>query len=406
MSIEPSFDSRVKRNIATAFFCLLFIAGNMSNAIYPLFVSALNITPRTASANVGQLAAAEFLAYGLVILFAGRFFPRNRLRSAVGICLVMQLLTALATIFVPVGLLIVCRLVFGGASGILAWAAYGYIAQAILPGRLAAIYTACLMSVASLWSFLGSGYVIENYGSASIFMFITFMSVVALVMVPFAPKTLPLAASDARTPGGSMKKISLPPLFALISVGFFSAYTSIFWVYSDPIAQQLTGSLVKYWLTISLVCQIIGALCAALLVERLPVVMTLTIGFGLLVVQIIMMIIGVRGPFFVIWSGIYGFLGYFLIPFFVRGIAAMDETNVMITYIPAAQLLCASLGPMLVSILVKDSDLKGGLGIALAAILITPLFFWVSALMARSALRCKQVAEPSVRLSCELPRQL
>jgi len=393
MPPESIRSSSVRSKTATAFFGLLYIAGNMSNAIYPLFVSALSNTPQTASANIGQLAAAEFLAFGLVILFAGKFFPKQNLRLSVSLCLAVQLLTALATTFVPVSTLIACRLLFGAASGLLSWLSYGYMAQTMRPGRLAAIYTAFLMSVASLWSYLGSGVVAELYGYSSIFVFITIMSGVALALMYACPKTLTVSQDNTGAGAVAAKKLSFAPLIALLSIGFFSAYTSIFWVYSDPIAQHLTGPFVKYWLTISLVCQIVGALCATVLVERLPVVLTLTVGLGLLVVQIITMMTGVNGTVFVIWSGIYGFLGYFLIPFYIRGIAAMDRTSVMITYVPAAQLLSASLGPMLVSMLVAETDWKGGLSFALAAILIAPLFFWAATLVSRKSPLWKQVSD-------------
>lgn len=393
MPPESIRNSTVRSKIATAFFGLLYIAGNMSNAIYPLFVNALSHTPATASANVGQLAAAEFLAYGLVILLAGKFFPRQNLRLAVSICLGIQLLTACATSFVPAGTLIFLRLLYGAASGVLVWISYGYIAQSMRPGRLAALYTAGLMSVASVGSYLGLSIVPQLYGYASIFVFITITSVLALVLIGACPKTHPRPSGGADAGPKAGPCFSLAPLAALLSIGFFSAYTSIFWVYSDPIAQHLTGSLVKYWLTISLVSQIVGALCAAVLVERLSVVLTLTVGFCLLIAQIINMMLGVNGTMFVVWSAVYGFLGYFLIPFFVRGIASMDQRNVMITYVPAAQLLSASLGPMLVSVLVEESDLNGGLIIALAAILIAPLFFYAATLVRRNPRGWKQVGD-------------
>lgn len=382
MSVSSTPRLAGRRGVVAIFVGLLFIAGNMSNAIYPMFVNALANIPQMANINVGNLATVEFLAYGVVVLFAGKWLPEQNLRLIAALCLILQLVTGYLTTLVSPLVLIFCRLLYGAASGILVWIAFSYAARSLRPGKLISTYTACLMTCGVLWSLLSPYVIVPLFGYSAVFLTLTILSLVALVLIRYCPNEFEEICPED-TSASITFKAQLPPLITLISVGFFAAFMAIFWVYSDPIAQRLTGKLVEHWLTVSLICQIAGAALSVVLVERLAYGPVLTVGLGLLAMQMVAMIIGVDGTAFVVWTGIYGFLGYFLVGFFVRAIAQMDPTSKIVTYFPAAQLLSASFGPMLVSNLVSETDLNSILTINLAVIVACPVLLWLSFIIYR-----------------------
>jgi MFS family permease len=178
----------------------------------------------------------------------------------------------------------------------------------------------------------------------------------------------------------------------LLSVGMWSVFMTIFWVYSEPLAAQHPGNAIQHWLTVSLTCQILGSAMAAPLAERLSYRLVLTLGLLVSIVQVLSIMSGVSGGGFLGWTAVFGFLGWFLWPFFVAALADLDESRRSIVYLPAAQNLAGSLGPLIVSQVVSETDLSAGLLVDLIAIGIAPCILW-AALVVHS--RAQWKARPS-----------
>lgn len=358
---------------------LLCTNANLSNAIYPVFVTSMIGSGHANTSQVGILATAEFLSYGLAAMFAGRLLAERHLRLTAGICLALQLLMGFATTRLGFMALLPCRALFGAAEGVLVWIVYAYAARMAHPGRLVAIYTTSLMLVGVVWSWLAPSLVLPAFGHAGVVLFLVAPSLVALVLLPCGPNELaPLTQSSDQAAERPKGRIPVTALLVLLSIGFWTAYTGIFWVYSEPLAARLTGPAVQYWLVVSLAMQIIGAALAAILAQRLPYRLTVSTGLIILIAQVSSILLGVGGLGFLVWSAVYGFFGYFLVPFFVAALIQMDPSRRSVVYFPAAQFLAASLGPLLVSQFVSDSDLSSGLIIDLAAIGIAPVLFWIA----------------------------
>src|SRR5207245_6318061 len=111
-------------------------------------------------------------------------------------------------------------------------------------------------------------------------------SFVALVFIRLCPRRVTSLPDPDDAGTVQSTALTAPAILILSSVGLWGFFMIVFWVYADPIAQKLPGELVKNWLTISLVFQILGAACSALLIERLPVFMVLAVGLLSSVVQI------------------------------------------------------------------------------------------------------------------------
>lgn len=369
-------EGRFEKYTSAIFFGLLFIAGYINNAIYPSFVNAVVNIPRIANASIGELATAEFLAFGIAIIVAGKFLPARRLRLTVFVSVVVHIVTSYAMTVVPPDQLLPIRALYGAASGVFVAISYLYLARSATPGKLVAIYTTGLMVTSVVWSIIAPNVIVPLLGYPSIFLFLTFFSILALFLLRFCPdQWAPLSDSKAEKVEVKLK-LSLAPTLILISVGMWAIYMTVFWVYADPIVQKIPGSLVKSWLTISLICQIAGAASSAYFVQRLPIFPVLTFGLILSALQVIIIMWGVSGVGFVVWTGISTFLGYFMVPFFIRLLSDIDVTKKSVLLFPGVQMLASSIGPMMVSQMVSETDLKAVLAIDAWAVVIALLTYW------------------------------
>jgi MFS family permease len=372
------------RLIRTAFVGLLYIAGNISSASYPIFVTSMIGGGQATTSQVGVLATAEFLPFGLAILCSGRFLPERHLRLIAGVCLVIQLICAYASSKLSFGLLVPCRALFAVAGGILVWLAYAYVARAKHPGRLVAIYTTILLTVSMVFSRVAPGLILPTFGHGGVIMFLAVSSALGLGLLAYGPSELEALPESLDEHGVTVRGwVPAGSLLVLLSVAAWAVFMSIFWVYSAPIAQLHMGELIKNWLTISIVAQIIGSALAAVLAERLPHRATVTCGLILSILQIGSILVGVSSIGFLACSAAFGFFAYFLATFFVASLIETDPSRRSVVYFPAAQFIAGGLGPLLASQFVTGADLKAGLMIDLAAIAIAPVLFWGGILIHR-----------------------
>jgi MFS family permease len=384
--------------ITTVFVGLLYIAGNLSNAIYPVYVTSFIAGRYANTSNVGVLATAEFLPFGLSILLAGRFLPERHLRLIAGASLVAHLVTSYATTRLPFVALIPCRAIFGIAGGMLLWISYAYVARSTHSGRLVAIYTTALMTLGVIWSWVAPNLILPAFGHPGVIMFMVVPSFLALLLLAFGPRELaPL--TTAVDQGGTRSRRTLPAssLLVLFSIGMWAAFMTIIWVYSEPLAALHTGALIQRWLTVSLVCQILGAAASALFAERLPYRTIVSCGLVISVAQLVSYYLGVSSVGFVLWSGVGGFIGYFLYPFYIRALIETDATRRSVVYFPAAFNLAGSLGPIVVSGFVSDTDLSSGLLIDLGAISIAAVMFWAALVVLRRQRVTEAASDPTAR---------
>jgi MFS family permease len=405
LSFDSASTSKGSSLITAAFVGLLFVAGNLSTGIYPVYVTSFLASGRATTSNVGMLATSEFLPFGLAIVFAGRFFNERRLRLIAGVCLVAQLFAAAASTELPFAALVWCRALVGIAGGTLIWLSYAYIARSAHAGKLVAVYTTALMTVAVIASWVAPAVVMPAFGPSGVFLFLAAPSVLALTLLSFGPNDLPALPHDPAQIDGTAGRGSLPPaaLLVLLSVGMWSVFMTIFWVYSEPLAAKHTGKAIEHWLTVSLTCQILGAALAAPLAERLSYKLTLTIGLALSIAQVLSIMSGVGSAGFLGWTAVFGFFGWFLWPFFVAALTEMDQTRRSIVYLPAAQNLAGSLGPLIVSQVVSETDLSGGLIVDLVAIGMAPVIFWAALMVHTRANREGDITLPDQPVSSRTP---
>jgi len=357
------------------FFGLLFVSGNLTFGIYPVFVTSMVAAGRASAGDIGGLASAEFLPFGLAILFAGRFLPVRQVRSTTAICLLVQLAGCYLTTILTGHLLLAVRCGVGLASGVLVWLCYAYVAQVRHVGRLVAIYTTIQMSYGVVFSWFAPAVIVPRLGHSAVLMLLAGSSLLALMLLPIAPGAFaaPESHSADTLPAGPMSPAAM---FLLVSVVTWSGFGAIFWVYAEPLAASYTDqSRVGHWLTVSLIFQIAGAALSSVLAERLPYKVVIAVGLLVLNALVVMLLIGASATAFVIWTAIYGFLGYFLVPYYIGALVDLDPSRRSVIYFPAAQMLASSLGPLAASLVIGDGSFRLSLATELVAILVASSTF-------------------------------
>jgi hypothetical protein len=233
------------------------------------------------------------------------------------------------------------------------------------------------MIVGIVWSVVARAVLIPHFGHSAVIVFMACPSLLALLLLTAAPEDFaPLPTATAAGSGHRSAKRPIPSLLVLSSVGFWAAFMTVIWVFSEPLATHYTGYVLTWWLTVSLICQVLGAALSAIVAERFPYRTVVSLGLIVSVVQVVAYSLGVSGAAFVLWNAVSGFIGYFLYPFFIRALIETDPTRRSVVLFPAAFNLAGSLGPMVVSGFVSDSDLRRGLLIDLGFVAVALLLFW------------------------------
>jgi hypothetical protein len=120
-----------------------------------------------------------------------------------------------------------------------------------------------------------------------------------------------------------------------------------------------------------------GAALGAALSERLPFGRLLTVGLLVCLAQVLALLAGDGSIAYVMWFSAFGFLGYFLVPFFVKALAAADPDGRSVVLFPAAQYSGAGLGPLFASFVGAPGQYHGGLLVTLGFIAVSVACLWI-----------------------------
>jgi hypothetical protein len=339
----------------------------MIAGLQPLLLGALQSAGRLSTAELGQAATAELLAMGLTAGAAGAFLKPKGLR-AIGLiaCLALGGLDALTTKVSGEGIVLM-RAAAGAPSGVMLWITLGMITRAPHPER----WSGAFLTVQTLAQFglsaILAAFVVERFGADGGFLALAAMSVLAAGAAWLGPATYaPLRHADG--PSGLP---SVRGLAALLACFLFLACIIGVWVYAEPLSHQShhPASTAGAAISLSLAFQVLGGLTATFLAGRLPwfpvLLASSTILLGLLAV-----FAGLPGEaVFLADSAAFGFFWLFLMPFLVPMTIAADPTRRAALLIGGAQLLGGSLGPLLASVMVTDTDARGAVALGAACLM-------------------------------------
>jgi hypothetical protein len=356
----------------------LAVAGQLFINVYPVFLGTLAAAGRATPAQLGRIATVEYLLMALTAMFAGKLLPLTRLRRLAVIAALIQMTAVIATTWVSGNQLLLVRAIFASACGIHIWIKYEFVARSPKPGQLVGICTTVVVLVSMLMSWLGSTVVSRDFGVNGVIVFLGLPCLTAILgssVLLDALSDVP-ASTQAVLPRRHVP-ISPGAWWLLASALTWTAGVSILWIYSGPLSKAIGISefASRAFVVSSLAGSLAGAGFGAILAERLPAGSVLTVGLILCLAQIGSFLTGVSSTAYVIWFSVFGFLGYFLDPFFVKALVRADRSRQSVVFFPAAIYAGASLGPFIASFVVAPGQYRDGLLIDLgcAAVAICAL---------------------------------
>jgi hypothetical protein len=367
----------------------LAVASQLFTNAYPVFIGALESSGRATPAQLGRLVAVEYFCMAVAATFTGKVLSANRMKQVAFTATLVQIAAVIATTYVSGDHLLLVRGLFAAACGVQVCIQYEAIAAAPRPGRLVGLCTTVVVLVAIPMSWLASNYVYPTFGVDGVIFWFGLPSLLAVLGSLMLPSKVDVLATHTPTHAQPNSRISAASLWILLSVFGWSAWISVLWVYSEDLSKSigLPDSASHAAVIASLVCSLGGAGLGAATAEKLPAVKVLGIGLLVCLAQVIAFLAGVGSTAYVAWFGAFGFLGYFLVPFFVKTLVAADHDRPSVAFFPAAQYCGGSLGPLLASLVVAPGQYRGGLLVALADISAAVLTFWIGLAVSRYLLK-------------------
>jgi hypothetical protein len=365
----------------------LAVASQLFTNVYPVFMGAIATAGRASPAQLGRLATVEYLALALGAMFSGRLLAGARLRTVAIVAGLIQFAAVIATTLASGDWLLPVRAFYAYACGIHLWIMYEFVARSRNPGRLVGSCTAAVVMVAVIASWLASSYIAPAFGVNGVILFFGLPGLMAIVGSFLLPSTLNEApgVSSTAAPTESNFKVPAASLWLLLSVFAWSGWISILWVYVEPVARALgiSPSVSQASVLMSLTCSLVGAAAGAATAARLSAGGMLTIGLGVGIAQGVSLLSGIGANGYLFGFGTFGFFGYFLVPFYVKALAAADVKKHSVVFFPGAQYAGGSIAPLVVSFVVAPEKYRGGIIIALASIAIAILCAWIGLFSSR-----------------------
>lgn len=340
----------------------LGIVGILMAGLQPLLLGLLAGEGRLSAAQIGHAATAELLAMGAAASLAGTLLAPTRLRTIAALACLALAGANLLSVRVDGEMLTLVRALAGVPGGILIWIAIGLIVRTPLPERWSGIYLTAQTLAQFMVAALLATFVIPGFGANGSFITIAALCVVAIPLVLWLPNHYaPLTRSEASETARGLP--TAHGMAALLAAFLFLAFISGIWSYAEPLSRQSGHAawVIGTAVPLSLASQVAGGLAATFLASRFRWSLMLIIcgltglaliaGFALLPPAL---------PFLLL-SAVFGFIWLFVLPFIVAMALDVDRSHRAALLLGGAQLVGASAGPLAVSLLVTDTEIRGTL---------------------------------------------
>ena len=357
------------------------VAGVLIPGLQPQLLGALAHEGRMSATELGIVATVELLAMGIAAGGAGFVLPVTRLRTIAAIALLVAALLDWLTPAVTGTSLIATRAAAGIPEGVLVWIAIGLIVRTAHPERWSGIYlmvqTLAQFAVASL---LGLA-IIPAAGSRGGFETLAAVTLLALAALPWLPAAYAPLAGEHATAGPPPRR----GLVALAGVVLYLGFVVAVWVYVEPLGLRLgiAPATIAIVAPLSLAMQVLGAGLATIVAGRLPALPVITVVAAINLILLGVMATAASPVVFVAATAVFGLLWLFAMPFHIPLVVAADPSRRAAALIGGAQLIGASLGPFVASLLVSEQD-------------VTPVLWFGAAALGLGVVTLALAARPTV----------
>jgi hypothetical protein len=350
---------------------ILFIGinGVMIAGLQPILLGALAEEGRITAEQLGHAATAELLFMGAAAALAGAKLPANQLRWLGCISSLLLALIDLATANAKGETVTALRAAAGVPSGVLIWIAIAMITRSPRPERWSGIYLTLQTFAQFAWAAGLTAWVMPKYGADGGFASLAAICVATALASFLIPNRLvPLPRTESGSESPPARGVAALAVAFLIMVSIVGV-----WVYAEPLSRQSghPSSTVGTAVSISLACQVLGGGVATVFASRwrwFPTVLACCV-LQLVCLAGFAMLPG--STTFLLLSGVFGFLWLFVLPFLVPMVIAADPTRRAALIIGGTELVGGSLGPVMASTVVTDSDVRGALVFGAIAVVLS-----------------------------------
>jgi len=327
--------------------------------LQPILLGELVAQKRITLEGVGIVAMGEIVALGLGVILGDALLPLTRLRGITVIAAVLIAVLDMATArlagdapFAAV------RAAAGVVEGVLVWVTTCVIVRSPMPDRLASIFlvaqTLAQAAVAAVLALL----VIPRGGWPAGFVALAVLSLLPLLLAgALPPRVPPLVASGSQRP-----PLTMATVLTLAVVFLQMAAIGSLWAFLEPLGRDagFDGEAAQTVISGVLVMQVIGGVCAALVVRRWLAGPTL-LAASVLLMAVALAIHLLAAPAtmrFALLCAAFGFAWLFLMPFHIRLAFRADAAGRVAVLVPAMQLMGSAFGPLVASLIVTGDDAR------------------------------------------------
>ncbi len=346
------------------------IMGVLFAGVGPLLLGGLQASGRLSAAQLGQAGTVELLTMGLAAAAAGPVLGSKNLRLIAVICGLVLSICNLATMRVSGDALTLVRGLAGLPSGVMIWLVTGLIVRSPRPERWSGLYLtlqtlAQLVVVAAI-----SALILKPFGVDGGFLCLAGLSLVAAIIGLAAPK----AFAPIQHGQDDAKGLPSPRGWIALAAAFsFQAFILAAWIYVEPLSRQSghAPGTAGMAIALSLAAQVAGGTAATIIAGRISWFLALMVSMAGMIGLLGLFYILPGAAVFLAASAGFGFLWIFSAPYLTPVAIEADPSRRAAMFGPGASLLGCSAGPFLASLVVSDTDVRGGLVMAMVLAALT-----------------------------------
>jgi MFS transporter, DHA1 family, inner membrane transport protein len=323
--------------------------------IQPLALGALQSAGRLSIPQMGTAATFELLALGCVSAWlAGRVRPHSLKAWTFAGCAIVIAANAIGLVSGG-AVFIMTRTLAGLGSGIVVWVTAVIITRHADAPRVNAIFLAAQSVTQGISAALIPVLLTPHLAANASIAVLGSLAVLVLPLIYFLPREL----SFHRDTGARGSTFHHSSLFGLAAAFLVMAGIVGVWVFVEPIAAAagISSSVVSNAIAASLGAQVIGALCIAALIRKVPPFAGVA-GVALIYLLVTAALAwGHSGTAFVLSTLVFGALWTITMSLLLPLMLSLDPTRRAALLLPGTILLGSSAGPFVAGIFATDSDI-------------------------------------------------
>lgn len=345
------------------------VTGILIVGLQPLLLGALAQEGRISAVQLGHAATAEMLLMGAACAYAGARWSTERLRLIAAIAALLLTALNLLTLQTSGDMVTLVRSLAGLPGGVLIWITIAMIARSPLPDRWAGIYLTVQTQAQFAIAASLAAWVMPDWGANGGFVVLAVLCALAAAVALAMPNRFAALVADGTVSGMP----SARGFVALGSVFLYMVCVIGVFVYTEPLSRQAGHelSVVGIAVSVSLAFQVLGGATAIWLAGKLRWLPTILVSSAVLAGCLLSFASLPSPNVFVITSALFGFFWLFVMPFLVPMVIEADPTRRAAVLVAGAELLGASLGPLLASFVVSDVDARGVLAFGAGALVLS-----------------------------------